>query len=147
VHTGGQRRSVRGLDLEVLGGVGVDDVEPLVEVVDQDDPRLPATERGHDPLGVPGGVHLLLELGLDVVGEPERVGDEHARRLRVVLGLADQVGRDVRRVGGVVGEDRDLGRAGLGVDADPSLEQTIRGDRVDVARAGDQVDRRHGPAP
>ena len=89
---------------------------------------------------MPGGVHLLLQLGLDVVGQPERVGDEHAGGLRVVLGLADQVGRDVRRVGGVVGEDRDLGRTGLRVDADTSLEQALGRDRVDVAGAGDQVD-------
>ena len=67
-------------------------------------------------------------------------GDEHGGGQRVVLGLADQVGGDVRRVGGVVGEDRDLGRPGLGVDADLALEQPLGGDRVDVARAGDQVD-------
>ena len=50
------------------------------------------------------------------------VGDEDGGGQRVVLGLADQVGGDVHRVGGVVGEDRDLGGAGLGVDADPALE-------------------------
>ena len=44
-------------------------------------------------------------------------------------------------VGGGVGEDGDLGRAGLGVDADDALEQALgRGD-VDVARAGDQAHR------
>ena len=65
-----------------------------------------------------------------------------------MLGLADQVGRDERRVGRVVGEDRDLGRAGLGVDADHAPEQPLGGGDVDVARAGDQVDlARHGPAP
>ena len=67
-------------------------------------------------------------------------GDEDGGRQRVVLGLADQVGGDVRRVGGVVGEDRDLGRAGLGVDADPSLEEPLGGDHVDVAGTGHQVD-------
>ena len=46
-----------------------------------------------------------------------------------------------RGVGGVVGEDRDLGRAGLGVGADGAPEQPFgRGD-VDVARAGDEVGR------
>ena len=63
-----------------------------------------------------------------------------------MLGLADQVGGDVHRVGGVVGEDRDLGRAGLGVDADHAAQQPLRRGHVDVARAGDQVDRRARPA-
>ena len=46
------------------------------------------------------------------------------------------------RVGGVVGQDRDLGRAGLGVDPDQALEQPLGRHDVDVARAGDQVDAR-----
>ena len=55
---------------------------------------------------------------------------------RVVLGLADQVGGDVHRVGGVVGEDRDLGRAGLGVDADhAACSSRLAAVDVDVARA------------
>ena len=45
---------VAGLDLQVLGGVGVDDPQPGVEVVDQHDARLRAVERGADPLGVLG---------------------------------------------------------------------------------------------
>ena len=59
---------------------------------------------------------------LDRVGELDGVGDQDGGGERVVLGLADQVGGDVHRVGGGVGEDRDLGGAGLGVDADPALE-------------------------
>ena len=58
-----------------------------------------------------------------------------------MLGLADQVGGDVDGVGAVVGQDRDLGRTRLGVDADQALEQPLGGDDVDVAGAGDQVDR------
>ncbi len=58
-----------------------------------------------------------------------------------MLGLADQVGGDVRRVGGVVGQDGDLGRPGFGVDADPRAADPFgRGD-VDVAGPGDHVDR------
>ena len=57
-----------------------------------------------------------------------------------MLGLAEQVGGDVRRVGGLVGEDQDLGGPGLGVDADPALEQPLGGDRPDRARPGHQVD-------
>ena len=69
------------------------------------------------------------------LGELLAVGDEHRGGERVVLGLADEVGRDVVGVGGVVGEDRDLGGAGLGVDADEALEQALGGDDPDVARA------------
>ena len=58
-----------------------------------------------------------------------------------MLGLADQVGGDVVRVGGVVGEDGDLGRAGLGVDADAALQQPLgRGD-PDRPGAGDHRNR------
>lgn len=58
-----------------------------------------------------------------------------------MLGLADQVGGDVRRVGCVVGQDGDLGRAGLGVDADDAAQQPLGGGDPDVARPGDHVDR------
>ena len=53
----------------------------------------------------------------------------------------DEVGGDVHGVGGVVGEDGDLGGARLGVDADQPAEQALGGGEVDVARAGDHVDR------
>ena len=62
-----------------------------------------------------------------------------------MLGLADQVGRDERGVGTVVGEHGDLGRTGLGVDPDEALDQALRGDGVDVAGSGDEVDRTARP--
>ncbi len=55
--------------------------------------------------------------------------------------LVGAEGGDVRGVGGGVREDRDLGGPGLRVDADPALEQALGGGDVDVAGAGDQVDR------
>ena len=67
--------------------------------------------------------------------------DQHAGGHLVVFGLADQVGGDVHRVGGVVGQDRDLGGAGLGVDADLRAADPLGGGDVDVARPGDHVDR------
>ena len=88
---------------------------------------------------------LFVELCLDLVGQAQRVGDEHRGSHRVVLGLADQVCGDVRRVGGVVGQDRDLGGSGLGVDPDDALEQSLRSDGVDVARSGDEVHPTAGP--
>ena len=139
-HPAGPGGGVAGLHLQVLGAVGVHHGQPLLEVVDQHDPGLLAAERGADPGHVTGRGDLLVELGLDLVGQRGRGGDQHRRRRRVVLGLADQVGRDEGGHRGVVGEDGDLGRAGLGVDADHALEQSLRGDGVDVAGPGDQVD-------
>ncbi len=136
----GPAGGVVGLDLEVLGGVGVDHVDALLEVVDQHDAGLLAPERDQDALGVLGGVDLLVELALDLVGQPLGRGDEDGGGQRVVLGLAHQVGGDVGGVGGVVGEDGDLGGPGLGVDADPAAQQPLGGGDVDVAGTGDEVD-------
>ena len=58
-----------------------------------------------------------------------------------MLGLADQVGRDILRIGSGVGEDRDLGRASFGVDADDALEQPLGGGNIDIARSGHEADR------
>ena len=58
-----------------------------------------------------------------------------------MLGLGHQVGRDVRRDRAVVGQDPDLGRTGFGVDAAPALDEPLGGGDVDVAGAGDDVDR------
>jgi hypothetical protein len=73
------------------------------------------------------------------VGETRIRGDQQARGQRVVLSLGDQVSRDELRVRGVVGDDRDLGRAGLGVRADRAEQQPLGRRHVDVPRAGDGV--------
>jgi hypothetical protein len=64
-------RRVGGVDLQVLGGVGVDDGEAVFEVVDEHGRGLLATECGQDALGVPGEMDLFVQLRLDVVGQPE----------------------------------------------------------------------------
>ena len=56
----------------MLGGVGVDDREPVGDVADQDRAGLRAGERGADALGVLGGRDLLLQLGVDGVRERRR---------------------------------------------------------------------------
>ena len=122
----------------MLGGVGVDDVETGVEVVDEDDPGLGAGERLADPFAVLGGGDPAGQRRLDGGGQLLAVGDEDGGGQRVVLGLADEVGGHVFGVGGGVGEDGDLGRAGLGVDPDEPLEQPLGGDHPDVAGAGDE---------
>ena len=134
-------RRLGGVDLQVLGGVRVHDLEAGGHIVDQHDAGLAPGERRGDALGVLGARHLGGQLALDRAGQLLGVGDQHGGGQRVVLGLADQVGGDVDRVGGAVGEDRDLGRARLGVDADHALEQAFGRGHENVAGAGDEVDR------
>jgi hypothetical protein len=125
-HPAGPLGGVGGEHLEVLGRPGVHDLEPVVEVLDQHVRGL-AGQRRLDPLAVPGGRHLLAELHVDGVQQRDARGDQQAGGQRVVLGLGDQVGGDVGRDGGVVGQDPDLGRAGLGVDAAQALHQPLGG--------------------
>ena len=57
-----------------------------------------------------------------------------------MLGLADQVVGDGDGVRRVVGQHRDLGGAGFGVDADDAVDHALGGSDEDVARPGDDVD-------
>ena len=123
----------------MLGRPRVEHLEALVEVLDEH-VRALVGEGRLDPLAVPGGGDLADQLGVDGVEQLGAVGDEQAGRLRVVLGLRDEVGGDVGGHGGGVGEDADLGRAGLGVDGAAALHQALGGGDVDVARPGDDVD-------
>lgn len=96
----------------MLGAVRVDHLEAVLQAVHQHDRGLPAGERGLDPvLDVLGRGDLRLQLPLHGVRELDGVGDEDGGGQRVVLGLADQVGGDVHRVGRGVREDGDLGGA------------------------------------
>ena len=69
-----------------------------------------------------------------------------------VLGLADEVGGDDRRIGAVVGDHRDLGRPGEDVDADLAEQhplglgdELVAGPDDDVGRlAGEQAERHRG---
>lgn len=145
LHPVGDGGSVRRLDLQVLGAVRVDDPQALVHAVDEDDRGLPAAQRGDDPvLDVLGGRDLCLQLLLHRLRQLDGVRDEDGGGERVVLGLADQVGGHVHRVGGLVREDRDLGGTGLGVDADLAREVALGGGDPDVAGPGDHVGRGAG---
>lgn len=129
----------------MLGAVGVHDPQALVQAVDEDDRGLAAGQGRTDPvLDVLGGLDLRLELLLHRVRQLRGVGDQDGGGQRVVLGLADQVGGDVHRVGGRVRQDGDLGRSGLGVDADLPGEEALGGGDPDVAGAGDHVGGRAG---
>ena len=60
---------VDGLDLQVLGGVGVDRAHAGVEVVDEHDRRLLARQRRGHPLAVHGGLELVGEFAVGGVGQ------------------------------------------------------------------------------
>ena len=94
-----------------------------------------------------GAARLGLELGADGVDELRGVRDEHRAGAGVVLGLADEVRGDQRGARGCVGEDRDLGGARLGVDADDTLDEAFGGRDEDVAGPGDDVDGFEGGQP
>ena len=79
------------------------------------------------------------ELGVHPVGQTGVLCDEQARRQLVVLGLGDQVRGEIGRIGGAVGDDRDLGRAVFPVGANDAAQHPLRGGDVDVARPGDDV--------
>ncbi len=141
----GDGGGVGGLDLQVLRAVGVDHAQPLVQAVDEDDRGLAAGQGRTDPvLDVLGGLDLRPQLLLHRVRQLRGVGDQDGGGQRVVLGLADQVGGDVHRVGGRVRQDGDLGRTGLGVDADLPGEEALGGGDPDVPGAGDHVGGRAG---
>ena len=74
------------------------------------------------------GGHALL-VGVPGLGKTRLV-----ETLGTVLGLAEQVGGDVGGHRGVVGQDRDLGRTGLAVDADDALDQALGADGEDAAQ-------------
>ncbi len=88
---------------------------------------------------MPGGGGAHGETFGDRVGQGLVRGHQDGGGDDVVLGLADEVGGDVVGVGGVVGQDRDLGGPGLGVDADEALEQALGGGDPDVPGTGDHV--------
>ena len=79
------------------------------------------------------------ELGLDSAHQLLGVGDQHARGQRIMLGLGDEVCGDIGGIGRGVGQDRDLGGAGLRIDADLPAHQSLRGRDVDVAGSRDQI--------
>src|SRR5699024_4675018 len=136
---GGVGGRIPGLDLEVLGRVGVDHTEPGVDVVHQDDRRLRALERLAHAVRVECDGVAGRDLAVDGVGEPGRIRDEDAGRLRVVFGLADEVVGHVDGVGGGVGQHGDLGGPRLGVDPHHAAAQSFGGGDEDVTGAGDHV--------
>ncbi len=128
------------LDLQVLGRPDIRDRERGGGVVHQHAGGLPG-QRGLHRVPVPCGGDLGAQFRLGALGDAGVGGDEQAGGQRAVLGLGDEVGGEEPRVGGVVGDDRDLGRARLGVHPDGPGQQPLGGGHVGVAWAGDHIHR------
>ena len=113
----GPRARITGSMTSRCSAASVDDRPTLLKFSDEHDGRLLARQSSpHRSLcssARPGARPRRLRRR-----RGRRVVHQHRRGERVVLGLADEFGRDMHRIGGVVGEYRDLGRAGFGVDAD-----------------------------
>merc|ERR1711969_298652 len=112
--------------LEMLGRIGVAEGDGGVEVIHEDDGGLDAAQGLDGSRGVAGAGDAGLDLARDGFGEL-RGG------LLVVLGLADEVDRHESRIRRSVGDDEDLRRSGLGVDADDSRDDTLGGGHEVVA--------------
>ncbi|CKS21960.1 Uncharacterised protein [Mycobacterium tuberculosis] len=125
----------------MLSGVSVHHQDGGVHVVDQDDRRLASGQRGRHPFAVHRSLQLASQFGVGGIGQVLTRSDQHAGSQLVVFGLANQVGGHMHRVGGVIGEDSDLGWPRFGVDAHPRTAQSLGGRDIDVARPGDHVDR------
>jgi hypothetical protein len=69
--------------------------------------------------------------------------DQSRRRRRSVLGLAEEIGGDQARVGAVVGDHEDLGRAGQQIDADAAEQLALGLGDIGVAGPHKHVDGRH----
>ena len=138
---GNHRVRIGGLHFEVLGGVCVGRVDGLFDAIREDDAGLAATQRRVDALGMLGTRHAVSKAFLNLVGKLLTVGDEHGTGKLIMLGLTDQIGGEPTRVGALVCDDGDFGRAGDRVDADDAGHHALGGGDEDVARTGDLVDR------
>ncbi len=129
------------MNLEVLGCVRIGDLDGLVDAARQHDRALAPAEGLLCARKVARRVNATQEDGLHGVGQIRAVGDEHGARHGVVLRLAEEIGGDELRGAGGVRDHRDLGGASLRVDADRAVYQALCGGHIDVARAGDDVNR------
>ena len=128
------------MHLEVLAGVAVRERRDLLSRGAQDHLAVVAPGgRGGIARRPRQGINRLRHSPHHGVGEGARGRKEPSRALVPVLGLADEIGGDDRRVGALVGDDRDLRRPGEDIDADTAEQHALRlGDEF-VAGADDDI--------
>jgi hypothetical protein len=128
-----------GEDLDVLGRVLVGECVGRGEVRHDDYLAVIAPGRSGEIRGRQVDQDLV-DQRHDPAGEGFERGDQHRRGVGAVLGLAQQVNCHDERVGVLVGDHQDLGRAGQQVDTDLAEQLPLGLGDVGVARAGQQVD-------
>ena len=128
------------IDRQVFGAVVVDEGDRGVEVRREDDPAV----LGERALrGCRGGraVARRASTSASTASANAAIGrHEDGRRVRAVLGLGDEVGRDDVGSRRRVGQDEAFGRAGGQVDADLAADLDLGGGHPGVARPDDPVD-------
>ena len=131
------------VQLQVLGRDDVDRVNSGQQVVRDHDKTVVVQARTGDVLARTLGKQKPQRL-LDLIDKSLATRDQVTGGHGVVLGLGHEVGGHDGRVGGLVGEHADLGRAGDHVDADVAGHVALGGRHVGVARAHDLVAGRDG---
>ena len=126
----------------MLCRIRIDDAQTSGNIRNEHRARLAAGQRRGDALAMLGDLELRSQSLVDRVGQVDAGRDKNAGGHHVVLGLADEIGGNVDRVSGVVGEDRDLGGTGFSASMPTSpRHRPLGGSDIDVAGTGDEVDR------
>ncbi len=124
----------------MLGRDRVDRIDRGEGIVDQHD--LPAGAESVGDLGAARGIGQQFGEGVDGgVGNGGVPRDEHRCATRTVLGLGEEVGGGEARRHAAVGDDDDLRRPGVGIDADDARDLALGQRDEPVARPDDHVDR------
>ena len=132
--------------LDMFRRDAVDQVGPLIEVVD-DDRGAVCAPAGAGDISARHGPELALDGADHGIGEIRVVGDQDRLRRLVVLGLGQQVGGNPGRIIVAIGQHQDFRRPGDQVDADPTEDPPLGGRHIGVAWADDLVDRAMGAVP
>ena len=145
-YTGGQVFGVVGRDLEVFRRDPVNQRQCRFQIVGQD----------HGTEFVPALLHDLcpgqrlqvrIDGGDDVIGERRIIGDHDRLRGGIVLGLAEQVGRDPGRIVLRIRQHQNFGRSGDHVDPDGAEDFSLGGGDIGISRPDDFVDGLNGFSP
>ena len=143
---GGSFRTMRGRggghDLQVFGGQAIGELHRLVPAPHQDDRAMRGPAGGGDVRPGAGCAGRDRPPPRHRVGEARVVGDQDGLRRLVMLGLGQQVHRDMRGLVCRIGQHHHLGRAGDAVDADPAENLALGLRHIGVAGADDAVHRR-----
>ena len=142
----------RSISCRCSGARRLTSADRLVPVAHHDDRAVRLPARPGDGGARQGGAAPAVTAAATASANAAIVGDQDGLRRLVVLGLGQQIDRDVARIVRRIGEHDDLGRAGDGIDADAAEHLPLGLGDIGVAGADDAIDRRDAwrcrrPAP